>query len=534
MADDNNSRYPSSDPFSRGPAPGGPASDPLAELARLIGQNDPFADYSREPRPVAEPEPAARFAHQSPPEPTYGGNGFSPRYESEPAQPHYDPEPRPYDSEPPRYAGEPPMRPQEPPPAPRFVADFPPRRPAAQTPLDDWPGSPPSPPPPPSFLVNDPFALPSQQHAAQPGRAPFEGPAFHDRLGPLSPPPMQPPPGFAQPQHPFPPAPEHQAYSSQPIYPHEPEAGAMPPPHDDEFYDDAPRGGRRKGLLTVAAVFGLAVLGTAGAFGYRSLFGGHGASSPPPVIRASNEPNKVPPPAPANPDPSASKFSYDRFSEANKDEQVVRREETPVDVPRPSAAPRTVLPGAPLSNMPQPKPNTATTAANPPSVLGEPRKVRTVPIRPEAEGVTTSPNAAGSQPPPAPAPVSNAPLSLSPDANNGPPSSPLPPPSAPQSITPRAVAPTRVASAPATASAGRYLVQVSSQKSEADAQASFRNIQAKYASVLGSHPHVIRRADLGSKGIYYRAMVGPFASREEAVQLCSSLKRAGGDCVVQH
>jgi SPOR domain len=77
-------------------------------------------------------------------------------------------------------------------------------------------------------------------------------------------------------------------------------------------------------------------------------------------------------------------------------------------------------------------------------------------------------------------------------------------------------------------------VQVSSQKSEADAQSAYRGIQSKYPGVLGSHPHTVRRADLGAKGVYYRAMVGPFASREEAVQLCSSLKQAGGDCVVQH
>jgi cell division protein FtsN len=51
--------------------------------------------------------------------------------------------------------------------------------------------------------------------------------------------------------------------------------------------------------------------------------------------------------------------------------------------------------------------------------------------------------------------------------------------------------------------------------------------------VLGGQPHVVRRADLGAKGTYYRAMVGPFGSREEAVRLCSSLKSAGGDCVVQ-
>ena len=76
-------------------------------------------------------------------------------------------------------------------------------------------------------------------------------------------------------------------------------------------------------------------------------------------------------------------------------------------------------------------------------------------------------------------------------------------------------------------------MQVASQKSEADAQSSFRSIQSKYSSVLGGQRHVIRRADLGSRGVYYRAMVGPFGSREQAIQLCSSLKAAGGDCVVQ-
>ena len=77
-------------------------------------------------------------------------------------------------------------------------------------------------------------------------------------------------------------------------------------------------------------------------------------------------------------------------------------------------------------------------------------------------------------------------------------------------------------------------MQVSSQKSEADAESAYRGIKSKYSSVLGSHPHQVRRADLGAKGVFYRAVVGPFGSREEAVQVCSSLKQAGGDCVVQH
>jgi len=51
--------------------------------------------------------------------------------------------------------------------------------------------------------------------------------------------------------------------------------------------------------------------------------------------------------------------------------------------------------------------------------------------------------------------------------------------------------------------------------------------------VLGSRAPVIKKADLGEKGIYYRAMVGPFGSTEEASQFCGSLKTAGGQCVVQ-
>ena len=44
---------------------------------------------------------------------------------------------------------------------------------------------------------------------------------------------------------------------------------------------------------------------------------------------------------------------------------------------------------------------------------------------------------------------------------------------------------------------------------------------------------IVRQADLGAKGIYYRALVGPFASMEQAAGMCSSLKAAGGNCIVQ-
>jgi cell division septation protein DedD len=85
----------------------------------------------------------------------------------------------------------------------------------------------------------------------------------------------------------------------------------------------------------------------------------------------------------------------------------------------------------------------------------------------------------------------------------------------------------------APARAGGYAVQVSSQRSEGEAQAAFRSLQAKYPQELGSRHAEIRRADLGAKGIYYRALVGPFATGEQASNLCRSLKAAGGSCIVQ-
>ena len=76
-------------------------------------------------------------------------------------------------------------------------------------------------------------------------------------------------------------------------------------------------------------------------------------------------------------------------------------------------------------------------------------------------------------------------------------------------------------------------MQVASQRNESDAQATFKTLQSKYPSVLGSQTPLIKRADLGEKGVYYRAMVGPFGTPEEAAQFCGSLKSAGGQCIIQ-
>lgn len=83
------------------------------------------------------------------------------------------------------------------------------------------------------------------------------------------------------------------------------------------------------------------------------------------------------------------------------------------------------------------------------------------------------------------------------------------------------------------ASGGGFAVQVTSQRNEADAAAAFRALQAKFPGELGGREPIIHRTDLGAKGIYYRVLVGPFASVEEAEGMCSNLKAAGGKCLVQ-
>ena len=175
----------------------------------------------------------------------------------------------------------------------------------------------------------------------------------------------------------------------------------------------------------------------------------------------------------------------------------------------------------------------------------EPRKIKTLTVRGDQPDNAAQPVTPGAPAAAKPAPVSRAAPTPSAAAPRNPPTSANASANAPLSLVPQGAQPapaaeprTRVAndSPTSTAPSGGgtgYLVQVSSQRSETDAQASYRALQGKFPGVLGSHAPLIKRADLGDKGVYYRAMVGPFGSPEEASQFCGSLKSAGGQCVVQ-
>ena len=299
-------------------------------------------------------------------------------------------------------------------------------------------------------------------------------------------------------------------------------------PDEDEMYDDAPRARRRGGLATALALIGCAVLGTAGAYAYRSYTGNPGSTQSPPVITAdSSTPTKIVPTSVA--DAQSNKAIQDRVGSAPK-EQIVPKQEEPVALKDlgTQGSPRVVLP-----------PPVAPVPGGLAGVSTEPRKIRTERIRPDGNDPTAravgtlppAPTRSATPPAPAPAPKSAA---AAPPRNDAPISL------SPQSSEPPATAPARTAALPPpartapepTSTSGGHVVSISSQKSEGDAQTSFRSLQAKYPNELGGRQPIIRRTDLGSKGVVYRALVGPFASAQEAGQFCTSFKSAGGQCFV--
>ena len=314
-------------------------------------------------------------------------------------------------------------------------------------------------------------------------------------------------------------------------------------PADPSRYDDALYGPIKSvepaypAMVTVAAVLALAVVGTGAAFAYRTYVGSP-RSGEPPIIRADNSPTKV---VPAQSDGGASKIP-DRMPPGDGGEKLVSREEAPVDVNSRSGASRVVFPPLNQNSSPPPVASVSptgpslATAANGTIPNNEPRKIKALTVKGDAAENRGIPAGAAAPAKPDPAARSasapTAPVERNPSAADANALLTLSPQPASDPAPPiRLAATNAVQTAPSAG--GGYLVQVSSQKNEADVQASYRALQNKFPAALGSRPPVIKRADLGDKGVYYRTMVGPFGSTEEAAQFCGNLKSAGGQCVIQ-
>jgi hypothetical protein len=445
MADDNRLRsYRTNDPYGRAAEPAQPSEeasirDPLAELARLLGQSDPFAEFGQAKR-------SSREAHDAP-----------------------------------------------------------------TTAPADWQGAPAREP---QFAAGD-ASWADYTPAPESRRSDSR---FHDDAHASA---------------------DHQSgyYADEPAddgrqEPEYYEGDDVPlDPHEDAMYDDPPRA-RRSRLATALTIIGCAVLGTAGAYAFRSYYGSPSATSAPPVITAdTSTPTKIV----SAGDPQSGKAVQDRLANVEK-EQIVSKQEEPValkDLAN-QASPRAVLP-APVA--PGQGASSAQPSAGAPSGSNEPKKIRTVTIRADAGDMSGRP--VTSQAAPAQAPAATAPRQAAPKAaparNGGPISLEPQGEPAPATRTRTAAAPpiaTRAAPETTESTLDGFMVQLSSQKSEAEAQSSFRGLQARFPNELGGLAPVVRRADLGSKGVFYRTMVGPFASAQEASQFCANYKAAGGQCVV--
>jgi hypothetical protein len=459
-------------------------TDPLAELARLIGQPDPLAGAAQ-----PAPHPLQSRANIRPrydlPEEDESAATSPPSWMQRARQEAAPPPPQDYD-EPEEYEHAPvhPLHRYPAPQAPALAQDY-----------DDEPQR---------------YAAAEPQDYAEPDPDPSR---YDDAL-------------YGRIEN------GDQDYQRDSAYPEDPYA------YQNDYEDEPPPKKRSSGLITVAAVLALAVVGTGAAFAYRT-FVGSPRSGEPPIIRADNGPTKVVP-APSD---GATAKTPDRLISGDGGERLVSREETPVDVNSRSGAPRVVFPQLNPNGSPptvasvSPSGPPPSTAANGTLPNNEPRKIRTLAVKGDAAengGIPAGATAPVAKPslttrsaaPAAAVPPARNPASANASANT------------PMSIAPQSdPAPTRMAATnptqPVAPAGGGYLVQVSSQKNEADAQASYKALQGKFPSVLGQYSSLVKRVDLGEKGVYYRAFAGPFGSSEEASQVCNSLKSAGGQCFVQ-
>ncbi|MCK1540887.1 SPOR domain-containing protein [Bradyrhizobium sp. 147] len=516
-----------SDHYGRGSEQHGKAeNDPLAELARLIGQTDPFAAQSPPTaRPTAAPAQSYReddyrqdddrqdYAEQASPPP--GPPSWMRRANVQP-QPTPAPEPDYSVSVNPvhplhRYSAQPTAAAPE----PNFHQSHAPQDHAYQ-------------------------AQAYQDQAHQQHAQAYQDRAYQDQA-------YQEP--YAQPD------PSRyddalygrletgeQDYQRDPAYPDDPYAYQSDYP---EAELDEPKK-QRGGMMTVAAILALAVVGTGAAFAYKT-YAGSPRSGEPPIIKADNTPTKI---VPAPTDSSAK--VPDRMVSGDGTEKIVPREEAPVDVNARAAGPRVVFPPlnqnanppsvASVSPSMVPPPSAGAAPSNGTLPNNSPRSIRTVVVKGDQTDSATPQSAAAAKPasapkpvaaPPAPIAARNPPTSANASANQ--PLS-LAPQAGPTAEPPQRMAATNPTQIAPASSGGGYIVQVSSQQSEDSAAASYRVLQSKYGSVLGSRSPVIKRVDLTDKGkgIVYRAFAGPYGSAEEATQACNSLKSAGlSACFVQ-
>jgi hypothetical protein len=75
--------------------------------------------------------------------------------------------------------------------------------------------------------------------------------------------------------------------------------------------------------------------------------------------------------------------------------------------------------------------------------------------------------------------------------------------------------------------ASGFVVVLASKRSRTDALKAIAELQQKYPEVLAGKTPDVWETNLGDKGVWYRAGIGPPGPREAATSVCSDLKTAG-------
>jgi hypothetical protein len=227
---------------------------------------------------------------------------------------------------------------------------------------------------------------------------------------------------------------------------------------------------------------------------------------------------------PAAPAPTAQNDPFARQDAPAAPAAPQMRAATPVPAPSAGGPPSSPQPQVqvtnkrPLKPVPGPRssaaPNSTIVAAGTPAV--QPRSAAPVML--------------------APAPVAPRPAAANPTTQNARPTQVAMAstgPNATASVPVAAPAPQVATVASVSSGGGAFGVQLTAQRSEAEAVAAFNAIKQRNPGVLGNYSATVARADLGpDRGIFYRAMV-PAANQSDAANLCIQFKAAGVDCIVQ-
>ena len=135
---------------------------------------------------------------------------------------------------------------------------------------------------------------------------------------------------------------------------------------------------------------------------------------------------------------------------------------------------------------------------------------------------------------PAPRPEARAAAAVpatGPAVSRGMPKKPAPRPSVSEEVPKKAALQPRAAAGPDPD--GRFMVQLSSLRSEGAVRRAWLDLQQRHRDLLAGLSLNIRRAlPAGEKQAFYRMRAGPLSTRKAAKDLCSRLKARRQDCLV--